>query len=290
MLPVCNMNTYKLTRLLCLLLAGSALRLTWKVEIPKTVSAVQGTCVIVPCHTSPHSRATWYRYHSLQWPKVYDGRDPGAVVEQFRGQTSVSGSPREGDCSLRIEAVRLADDGVRLYTWINPDESSSQRFYEQTVTLKVTGMKALPQISVQDQIAEGSALFLNCTIRHSCPISPRPSFGRGCLKATPPVRARRRTSRRACGCQGPRRKAARSTLGSPRVQTDPASDSKRFVNKVSLEPSTTYSNWPNIPLTHRTQGPRAGCQHPLPRGRWSPIRPKRNPRRFLSFSQGRLPG
>ncbi|KAJ8332994.1 hypothetical protein SKAU_G00418900 [Synaphobranchus kaupii] len=68
--------------------------------------------------------------------------------------------------------LRLADDGVRLYTWINPDESSSQRFYEQTVTLKVTGMKALPQISVQDQIAEGSALSLNCTIRHSCPISP----------------------------------------------------------------------------------------------------------------------
>ncbi|KAJ8332993.1 hypothetical protein SKAU_G00418890 [Synaphobranchus kaupii] len=54
-------------------------------------------------------------------------------------------------------------------------------------------------------------------------------------------------------CCKRRRKAARSTLGSPRVQTDPASDSKRFVNKVSLEPSTTYSNWPNIPLTHRTQ-------------------------------------
>lgn len=107
--------------------------------MPKTVPAVQGTCVLIPCRTSPHNRVAWYQYHPVQWPKVYDSQNARSVIDQFRGRTSVLGLPQKGDCSLRIDAVKPADDGIGLYVWINPDESSSQKLYKKTVVLKVVG-------------------------------------------------------------------------------------------------------------------------------------------------------
>ncbi|XP_035241358.1 sialic acid-binding Ig-like lectin 5 isoform X2 [Anguilla anguilla] len=174
MFPTCSTYAYRLTRLLCLILAGRVLRalcVTWKLNVPKTISAVRGTCVVIPCQTGPHTRAVWYQYHSLRWPKVYDGLNPGSVLNEFRERTSVLGSPRQGNCSLRIDAVRQADDGVSLYAWINPDESSSQQFHKQTVALKVTGIE-VPQISIQGPMTEGSLVSLNCSVPHSCPTSP----------------------------------------------------------------------------------------------------------------------
>ncbi|KAG9337131.1 hypothetical protein JZ751_029722 [Albula glossodonta] len=104
------------------------LSLAWKVQIPNTVSAVEGSCVIVPCQTGTHQRAIWFQYHSINWPKVYDSQNPASVIPHFRGRTSLLGSAAEGNCSLKIEAVRPEDNGVKLYPWIDPDKSSSQKY------------------------------------------------------------------------------------------------------------------------------------------------------------------
>ncbi|KAG7469038.1 hypothetical protein MATL_G00124610 [Megalops atlanticus] len=169
------MDPPSLNRLHYLILIGGVLSgvcWSWKVEIPQEVSAVKGSCLLVPCQTSPHDRVVWYQYHTIKWLKVYDSRDPGGVEAQFKGRTSVVGNASEGNCSLRINAVRPADDSVRLYVWIYP-EQDNKRLLGQTVTIKVLGAEAVPSVETESStIAEGSNFSVVCSVVHSCPVSP----------------------------------------------------------------------------------------------------------------------
>lgn len=101
------------------------------------MKAVDGSCVEVSCHTTPHHRVIWYLYHSFQYPKLYDGKEPTSVEDSFRGRTSVPGNSAKGDCTLRIESVTWRDNNLKLYVWINPDESATQKFHHQFVTITI---------------------------------------------------------------------------------------------------------------------------------------------------------
>ncbi|XP_034144606.1 sialic acid-binding Ig-like lectin 5 [Esox lucius] len=139
------------------------------VKVPDTVMAVDGSCVEVSCQTAPHYRVIWYEYHSISYPKVYDGKDPASVGTNFKGRTSV-GNASEGDCTLRMERVTWTDDNLCLYVWINP-EVEKQKFYEQKIRIKVTERKA-PVLSIQNSVVEGDFFQANCSIIHSCPSTP----------------------------------------------------------------------------------------------------------------------
>lgn len=109
----------------------------WTISIPEKVTAVQGSCVVVPCHTEQHIRVIWYKYHSRNYPVVYNGLQPNQVEFQFRGRTNVAGKAAEGNCTLNIKDVRMSDNNLQVYVWINPDSKGTQRFYDQTVTISV---------------------------------------------------------------------------------------------------------------------------------------------------------
>uniref|UniRef100_A0A671Y1W9 Ig-like domain-containing protein n=1 Tax=Sparus aurata TaxID=8175 RepID=A0A671Y1W9_SPAAU len=167
------MGTARLLKLLRLLTGISVLQQVrgWDITVPKTVTAVEGSCVVVPCHTKPHSRVKWYQYHATKYPVVYDRAQPHKVEHQFKGRTSVVGKAADGNCTLVINDVRRTDNNIQVYAWINPDSSSTQKFHLQTVTISVIEGKA-PIISLQEQIMDGDILQANCSIIHSCPSSP----------------------------------------------------------------------------------------------------------------------
>ncbi|XP_036931335.1 myelin-associated glycoprotein-like isoform X3 [Acanthopagrus latus] len=167
------MGTARLLKLLSLFMGFSVLQQVrgWVISVPKTVTAVEGSCVVVPCQTQPHSRVIWYKYHNTVYPVVYDGHSPHKVEDQFEGRTSVVGKATEGNCTLKINDVRSADNNIKVYVWINPDSKSTQKFHHQTVTISVIERKA-PTISIQEQIMDGDILQANCSIIHSCPSSP----------------------------------------------------------------------------------------------------------------------
>ncbi|KAM9353527.1 B-cell receptor CD22-like [Symphorus nematophorus] len=142
---------------------------SWSINVPRTVTAVTGSCVVVPCQTQHHSRVIWYQYHSVKYIVVNDELHPNTVVDQFRGRTSVLGKAAEGNCTLKINNVTTADN-IKIYVWINPDSKATQRFYDQTVTIFV--VKNVPKISIQKKILDGEIFQANCSISHSCPLSP----------------------------------------------------------------------------------------------------------------------
>ncbi|XP_039475654.1 B-cell receptor CD22-like isoform X2 [Oreochromis aureus] len=142
----------------------------FSIRVPKTVVAVEGTCVMVPCQTDPYERVNWYQYHNLKYPIVYDGFYTHNVEQKFRGRTKVLGKAAEGNCTLTIDNVSTADHNLRVYVWINPDSQTTQKFHDQTVTISVE--RKAPVIYIQKQIVEGEIFQANCSIIYSCPSLP----------------------------------------------------------------------------------------------------------------------
>ena len=98
------------------------------IPVPDKVIAYEGTCVEVPCHTQPHhQRVIWYKHDPIHWYKVYDSHDPTGVIEQFRGRTSVHDNSSAGDCTLRIDNIRAADNNIKVYVWIEPGRKMSKK-------------------------------------------------------------------------------------------------------------------------------------------------------------------
>ncbi|XP_034095891.1 myelin-associated glycoprotein-like [Gymnodraco acuticeps] len=167
-----SMGTALLFRLLGLFTGISMLQqvISWNINVPKTVTAVEGSCVVVPCQTKPHSRVIWYQYHTINYPVVYDGRRPNAVEKQFRGRTSILGEASEGNCSLMIDNVKTSDNNLRTYVWIDPDSDSTQKFHHQTVTISVE--RNTIKMQIQKRIVNGEMFQANCSVKHPCPSSP----------------------------------------------------------------------------------------------------------------------
>ncbi|XP_033968571.1 myelin-associated glycoprotein-like [Trematomus bernacchii] len=166
------MGTALLFRLLSLFTGISMLQqvISWSITVPNTVTAVEGSCVVVPCQTQPHSRVIWYQYHTITYPVVYDGRSPNAVEEQFRGRTSIPGEASEGNCSLMIDNVKTSDNNLQTYVWIKPDSESTQKFHLKTVTISVE--RRAIKMQIQKRIVNGEMFQANCSVKHSCPSSP----------------------------------------------------------------------------------------------------------------------
>ncbi|KAK1784428.1 hypothetical protein P4O66_001580, partial [Electrophorus voltai] len=136
-----------------------------KVQVPKSVTAIKGTCVVVPCSTTSHTYATWYKYQRSGYPPVYS-KDTKDIINQFRGRTSLLGNAMQGNCSLKIDNVRQEDGGISLYVWINP-----HNIYGDYTEIKVLAPSET-HISVESTQVEGTLFSAKCTVRHSCPVSP----------------------------------------------------------------------------------------------------------------------
>ncbi|XP_076868536.1 sialic acid-binding Ig-like lectin 14 isoform X2 [Brachyhypopomus gauderio] len=136
-----------------------------KVQVPKSVTAIQGNCVVVPCRTGPHTHATWYKYQRSGYPTVYSTNTKD-IIHQFRGRTSLLGNATQGNCSLKINNVHQEDHGISVYVWINPG-----KIYGDYTEIKVSPPSEAG-ITVESTQVEGRLFSANCTIRHSCPVSP----------------------------------------------------------------------------------------------------------------------
>ncbi|KAG9283787.1 B-cell receptor CD22-like isoform X1, partial [Astyanax mexicanus] len=144
----------------------------WDVKVPESVTAVEGSCVTLPCKTSSHSHVVWYWDITGRDPIVYSSNN-GDITDNFRGRTSVPGDPAEGDCSLRIDRVRPEDNDKKLYELAkvrahlplkgNNDCHAGLCFF--------TVKPEKPHISMENQQVEGKLFSATCSIRHSCPSS-----------------------------------------------------------------------------------------------------------------------
>ncbi|XP_029115946.1 myelin-associated glycoprotein-like [Scleropages formosus] len=157
----------------------------WSVTMPGHITALTGSCVIIPCQfTCPWNyqpkEVVWYQYVSYGYPLVYSKNKPGGVIEKFRYKTELVGNATEKNCSLKIKDVHSTQNQEKIYVWIDPDMISYRdyKFYDTTVTLNVKDVVAPPEMSVTGEQTEGKTIKVYCTAVHTCPSSP-PSLSFG---------------------------------------------------------------------------------------------------------------
>ncbi|KAL4657614.1 myelin-associated glycoprotein-like isoform X1 [Arapaima gigas] len=152
------------------------------ISVPEQVSAVSGSCVIIPCSFSIrpprpakgrpvkyHVRLR-YRYSFFRWKTAFSSENSMEVDKSFRGRTSLTGDPSKGDCSVRINRVR--DDDAYSYEVALKERGANEWKTTMSVSVGVSDTPAPPVISDPGSLTDGQLVTLNCTVNYSCPGEP----------------------------------------------------------------------------------------------------------------------
>ncbi|XP_029360628.1 myelin-associated glycoprotein-like isoform X2 [Echeneis naucrates] len=153
----------------------------WSFTSPGSITGMRGSCIIIPCRFTYSTaqpaglRVIWYLYQSNGYPPVLD--QTHSVISKFQGKTSLIGSVKEGNCSLKIEGLQMSHNQDRLYPWIdkNPITSFHTKdglLYDKTTQLIVSDHAQKPQLNIGGIPRVGEKSKVSCSVRHTCPSAP----------------------------------------------------------------------------------------------------------------------
>ncbi|XP_061094689.1 myelin-associated glycoprotein-like isoform X2 [Conger conger] len=146
---------------------------SWTAEVPQTVSALNGSCVVIPCkfnYPDPErnlSDLTGIWQTSNQDHLIYHP-DPSKVMEKFRGRTNLVGDLARKNCSLRINHLEEKDNGQFIFR-IEIHDFDKYSYKDNVVSIDVQNAPATPMLSVSREVKAGEAVTATCTASHSCP-------------------------------------------------------------------------------------------------------------------------
>ncbi|XP_062321280.1 sialoadhesin [Osmerus eperlanus] len=156
-------------------------------SIPERVSALVGSCVVIPCsftrlsiHSvkSRHERvdvrvtyrdSSMSRIFSLR-SIAFNSAEGNQVNSVFQGRTSLWGNLADGDCSVKIERVTMEDSLV--YELALKKSGDLHWGKTRRVHLVVSSTPENPVISGVESVTEGQVVTVNCTVNYFCPSQP----------------------------------------------------------------------------------------------------------------------
>ncbi|KAM9512370.1 sialic acid-binding Ig-like lectin 5 isoform 2-T3 [Salvelinus alpinus] len=151
-------------------------------SVPNLVPALAGSCVVIPCSFTPpasHSilgrqgkvvgvRLRYSNSHIFFLQSTaFSSDDKSTVSKEFQGRTSLRGNTDDGDCSVMIDRVHLADSNV--YQLALKGHGQKDWGKARSVNIVVSESPELPVISGVRAASEGQMVSLNCSISYSCP-------------------------------------------------------------------------------------------------------------------------
>lgn len=124
------------------------LSLDWSFTTPRSITGMRGSCIIIPCQftytpNKPEDlRVKWYLLQGTEYQPVHD--ETKNAITFFGSMTRIVGSVTMGNCSLKIEELKMSHNQQRLYPWVdkNPIESyynDGQNFIGKTTQLIISG-------------------------------------------------------------------------------------------------------------------------------------------------------
>ncbi|KAA0702604.1 Sialoadhesin [Triplophysa tibetana] len=133
-------------------------------SVPEKVSALEGSCVVIPCSFSPMSSTQMMevllkRSSSVFILKrtVFSSHRSDFIHPEYRNRVSLAGNISSGDCSIIIGKIRKED----------------QNTYD--LQLREPGTPDPPELTDPGPVKEGQRVTLNCSVRQICP-SERPGL------------------------------------------------------------------------------------------------------------------
>ncbi|XP_041037240.1 sialic acid-binding Ig-like lectin 10, partial [Carcharodon carcharias] len=146
----------------------------WKGDIPRKVTAQEGSCVQIPCHYSypsclenqPRGGVWFSNEKQIPWaPIAFHSKDHNRELPRFHHRTRLSGDLKDGDCSLIINNIRRDDAGPYIFR-IEFDNGPSHNYYPVT-QLHVSDLTDKPMIFPAEIIA-GKRVDVSCTFNTTC--------------------------------------------------------------------------------------------------------------------------
>uniref|UniRef100_A0A8C6S5K3 Ig-like domain-containing protein n=1 Tax=Neogobius melanostomus TaxID=47308 RepID=A0A8C6S5K3_9GOBI len=157
--------------------------------VPAQVSALAGSCVVIPC-SFPLSSAPLpppplsgrkermdvrmrFRGGGHFFPlrsTAFNSEDRDQVSRDFLGRASLVGQTSNGDCSVRIS--RVSRDDARTFEIALKRAGELLWGKPRTFSLEVTEQPAAPVISGISAFTEGQLVTLNCSVNYSCSSNP----------------------------------------------------------------------------------------------------------------------
>ncbi|XP_069803386.1 B-cell receptor CD22-like isoform X3 [Dendropsophus ebraccatus] len=145
-------------------------------EIPEHITALLGSCVEIPCTYDPAGRpgassTLWFLYYNNDYEEILNTKDSSAVMEKYRGRTSLV--PGNNSCTLRIDPVRREDRGKYYPGIIEDTYINAYKKPTGGVNLYVSdGDAEYTQFFVPEDMTEGEAATIRCSVYHTCGSSP----------------------------------------------------------------------------------------------------------------------
>ncbi|KAM5132671.1 B-cell receptor CD22-like [Mantella aurantiaca] len=140
----------------------------WTFEFPSFVSALEGSCVDIPCtFTHPEDAKDFNFFWYANKNKIFNNKTQSDVLDEYKGRTFLTGNT-ENDCSLKINNVGKKED---YYPGINDEINSIQLKYEK-VQLTVKENPPEPTITGTENLKDKKTCNISCSVNHTCPSSP----------------------------------------------------------------------------------------------------------------------
>ncbi|OCT73357.1 hypothetical protein XELAEV_18036339mg [Xenopus laevis] len=141
------------------------------VLLPKSITALKGSCVEIPCSfnvVSTDFQLVWYRDQYGIDPQIFNNKNPSYVMNTFNGRTFLVGN-KSKSCSLRIDDVR---DTETYYPCINENINCDQYSAFEKVLVQVSDTPHKPVLNLPTSLNEGISALINCSVQHTCTHNP----------------------------------------------------------------------------------------------------------------------
>uniref|UniRef100_A0A8C9QZL4 Immunoglobulin V-set domain-containing protein n=1 Tax=Scleropages formosus TaxID=113540 RepID=A0A8C9QZL4_SCLFO len=142
------------------------------IEVPKTMSALGGSCLVIPCKflcpdlSNPINTSAGFWLASSTTDFVYH-TDSSKVAEQYKGRTQLIGDLKKGNCSLKIDHLQYNDNGPFYFRIEMTNYNFS--FIEYKVSIAILGKRYTSSNLFQQSLTTQRILFVQrntiCRIR-----------------------------------------------------------------------------------------------------------------------------
>ncbi|KPP57329.1 hypothetical protein Z043_124965, partial [Scleropages formosus] len=140
------------------------------IEVPKTMSALGGSCLVIPCKflcpdlSNPINTSAGFWLASSTTDFVYH-TDSSKVAEQYKGRTQLIGDLKKGNCSLKIDHLQYNDNGPFYFRIEMTNYNFS--FIEYKVSIAIL-VPENPSLRVSKVVRVGENVSALCSVNHSC--------------------------------------------------------------------------------------------------------------------------
>uniref|UniRef100_UPI00398E3737 sialic acid-binding Ig-like lectin 13 isoform X2 n=1 Tax=Pristiophorus japonicus TaxID=55135 RepID=UPI00398E3737 len=146
----------------------------WSLEVPQEISAVRGSCVVIPCAfhcpqnlNSSRMAKIWYKGHDSAHNVIFHSTKTGTVREDFCGRTYFL--MEWGNCTLEIKNISASDQDDYLFrVEVTAEPKSTYTYRNSKVRVNVSDRPDKVVVPVPKKMVEGIPAQVNCKARFSC--------------------------------------------------------------------------------------------------------------------------